>query len=91
MICDLDNFKSVNDTYGHEVGDAVILRFADLLRSLSREQDFAIRLGGDEFMVFLPGTNLQQARSVAERLRVAISPLMSQLVSSEVTVSIGLT
>jgi diguanylate cyclase (GGDEF)-like protein len=91
MICDLDSFKSVNDTYGHEVGDAVILRFADLLRSLSREEDFAIRLGGDEFMVFLSGTNLQQARSVAERLRVAISPLMSPLVSSEVTVSIGLT
>jgi len=91
MICDLDHFKSVNDTYGHEVGDAVISGFADLLRSLSREQDFAVRLGGDEFMMFLPGTSLPQARSVAERLRVAISPLMSTLVSSEVTVSIGLT
>lgn len=91
MICDLDHFKAVNDTYGHEVGDAVICRFADLLRSLSREQDFAVRLGGDEFMMFLPGTNLQQAQSVAERLRVAMSPLMSPLVSSEVTVSIGLT
>src|SRR5665213_390100 len=91
MICDLDHFKIVNDTYGHEVGDAVICRFANLLRSLSREQDLAVRLGGDEFMVFLPGTSLQEARSVAERLRVALSPLMSPLVSSEVTVSIGLT
>jgi diguanylate cyclase (GGDEF)-like protein len=91
MICDLDHFKSVNDMNGHEVGDVVIARFADLLRSLSREQDLAVRLGGDEFMVFLPGTSLQQARTVAERLRVAISPLMSPLVSSEVTVSIGLT
>ena len=91
MICDLDHFKSVNDTYGHEIGDAVICRFADLLRSLSREQDLPVRLGGDEFMVFLPGTSLQQARSVAERLRVALSPLMSPLVSSKVTVSIGLT
>ena len=91
MICDLDHFKSVNDTYGHEVGDAVIYRFADLLRSLSREQDLAVRLGGDEFMVFLPGTSVQLARSVAERLRVATSPLMSPLVSSDVTVSIGLT
>lgn len=91
MICDLDHFKSVNDTYGHEIGDIVIVRFADLLKSLSREQDFAVRLGGDEFMVFLPGTNLEQARSVAERLRVAIIPLMSSLMSTEVTVSIGLT
>ncbi|HEY5302664.1 MAG TPA: GGDEF domain-containing protein [Acidimicrobiales bacterium] len=91
MICDLDHFKNVNDTYGHDVGDAVICRFADLLRSLSREEDLAVRLGGDEFMVILPGTNLQQARSVADRLRVALSPLMSSLVSSEVTVSIGLT
>jgi diguanylate cyclase (GGDEF)-like protein len=91
MICDLDHFKSVNDTYGHDVGDNVIYRFADLLRSLSREHDLAVRLGGDEFMVFLPETSLEQARLVAERLRVAISPLMSELVSSVVTVSIGLT
>ncbi|HWD96726.1 MAG TPA: GGDEF domain-containing protein [Acidimicrobiales bacterium] len=91
MICDLDHFKYVNDSNGHEVGDAVIARFADLLRSLSREQDFAVRLGGDEFMVLLPGTSVQQAQSVAERLRIEISPLMSTLVASEVTVSIGLT
>lgn len=91
MICDIDYFKVVNDTYGHQIGDAVICRFADLLRSLSRKQDLAVRLGGDEFMVFLPGASLQQARSVADRLRVAISPLMSPLVSSQVTVSIGLT
>lgn len=91
MLCDLDHFKTVNDTYGHEVGDAVIRRFADLLKSLSREKDLAVRLGGDEFLVFLPGTSLQQARSVAERLRVALTPLMSPLVSTDVTVSIGLT
>jgi diguanylate cyclase (GGDEF)-like protein len=91
MICDLDHFKTVNDTYGHEVGDAVIYRFADLLRSLSREQDLAVRMGGDEFIVFLPETTLQQARLVAERLRTALTPLMLELVSSEVTVSIGLT
>ena len=91
MICDIDYFKIVNDTYGHQIGDAVICRFADLLRSLSRKQDLAVRLGGDEFMVLLPGASLQQARAVADRLRVAISPLMSPLVSSEVTVSIGLT
>jgi diguanylate cyclase (GGDEF)-like protein len=91
MVCDLDHFKNVNDTYGHEVGDAVILLFADLLRSLSREHDLAVRLGGDEFIVFLPETTLQQARLVAERLRTALTPLMLQLVSSEITVSIGLT
>lgn len=91
MICDLDHFKYVNDSNGHEVGDAVICRFADLLQSLSREQDLAVRLGGDEFMLFLPGTNLEQARLMAERLRAEISPSMSALVSSDVTVSIGLT
>lgn len=91
MICDLDHFKSVNDTYGHDVGDAVICAFADLLRSLSREHDLAVRLGGDEFMVFLPETNLQRAEAVAERLRLATPPLMATLVPSDVTVSIGLT
>ena len=91
MICDLDHFKSVNDTYGHEVGDAVISCFADLLQSVSREQDLAVRLGGEEFMLFLPATSLQQAHSVAERLQSAMSPEMASLVSSDVTVSIGLT
>jgi diguanylate cyclase (GGDEF)-like protein len=91
MICDLDSFKSVNDTYGHEVGDAVIRQFADLMKSLSREQDLAIRLGGDEFMMFLPATSESHARSIAERLRRGISSQVSPLVASGVTVSIGLT
>lgn len=91
MICDIDHFKSVNDTHGHEVGDAVVSRFADLLRSLAREHDRAVRLGGDEFMVFLPETTLLQAQSLAERLGKEATPLMSSLVTSEVTLSIGLT
>lgn len=91
MICDLDHFKMVNDTYGHEVGDAVVSRFADLLRSSSREHDLAFRLGGDEFLLYMPGTNLQDAHAVAEVLRVEVSVLMSPLTSSELTVSIGVT
>lgn len=91
MICDLDHFKSLNDTYGHEVGDTVICHFAELLQSLSREKDLAIRLGGDEFMVFLPATSVAHATTVAERLRVALPPLMSAVVPTEITVSIGLT
>ena len=69
VICDLDHFKRVNDTLGHPAGDDVLRRFADLLRACTREDDAAIRLGGEEFALVLSGVGEREALAVAERLR----------------------
>ncbi len=67
MVIDLDNFKLVNDLHGHETGDKVLIRFAELIRSCIRDGDFAGRIGGDEFIVFINGTAEESA--VAEKAR----------------------
>ncbi|MHC4949126.1 MAG: GGDEF domain-containing protein [Planctomycetota bacterium] len=69
MTLDLDHFKPVNDTLGHDVGDRCLVFLADLLRSGLRQDDRAVRLGGDEFLVLMPDCDLAAARAVAERLR----------------------
>jgi len=71
IICDIDNFKRVNDKYGHASGDMVIIGFADILKSACRSGDHVGRIGGEEFGILMPGANLQMARLQAERLRVA--------------------
>jgi two-component system, cell cycle response regulator len=69
VMCDLDRFKSVNDTYGHQAGDAVLRQFARLLKDEAREIDRVGRYGGEEFMLLLPGTVLDAAVTFAERVR----------------------
>ncbi len=72
-LCDLDKFKNLNDTFGHPAGDAVLQGFAAVLNAELRSYDIACRYGGEEFAIILPDTNLEQARSVCERVRVKIS------------------
>jgi len=69
VMCDIDKFKSVNDEYGHQAGDAVLQEFAALLKSEAREIDRVGRYGGEEFLLILPGTVLDAAVTFAERLR----------------------
>ena len=69
MLIDMDFFKSVNDTHGHDIGDAVLREFADRLRRNIRGVDLACRFGGEEFVVLMPDTDLRQAQGVAERVR----------------------
>jgi diguanylate cyclase (GGDEF)-like protein len=69
LILDIDNFKQVNDTFGHEAGDQLIIKFGEVLRTCLRNSDFIARLGGDEFCVLFPFTPLERAREFAERLR----------------------
>ena len=71
-MLDLDNFKQVNDTLGHPVGDRVIADIAGVLRGRMRVTDVVARLGGDEFAVVLPRCDLDEARSVAEAIATAI-------------------
>lgn len=70
-MIDIDHFKSVNDTYGHVVGDQVILRVTHLVRNRLRRVDFVGRYGGEEFAVVMPNTDAEAARDVMEKLRVA--------------------
>jgi len=75
IILDLDGFKAVNDTHGHEVGDRVLKALARCLEEHLRQSDRAVRLGGEEFAVLLPETGLPQALRLAERLRRAVAAL----------------
>ena len=72
VVMDLDHFKTVNDTYGHLVGDEVLTALARVLRSVARSSDIVGRFGGEEFVAFLPGANLPESTAFAERVRVAI-------------------
>lgn len=75
VICDLDRFKSINDTYGHASGDEVIRAFSGFLRSMAAEHHVVGRLGGEEFALVLPGTNLIAARLFAEGVRSAFASM----------------
>jgi diguanylate cyclase (GGDEF)-like protein len=91
MILDLDHFKQVNDRFGHSRGDDVLQTVVQVIQNELREVDVLARLGGEEFGILLPNTNLEAAHTAAERIRRAIEhyehPLPSQYRS--VTVSIG--
>jgi diguanylate cyclase (GGDEF)-like protein len=69
-ICDLDHFKELNDTHGHDVGDEALRVFADTLRNVVRKGDFAARLGGEEFVLILPESVKRNGSDVLERARV---------------------
>ncbi len=75
IMLDLDNFKSVNDTYGHQQGDVVLRHVARALRDTSRDADSPARYGGEEMALILPHTDLDGSYAIAERLRTAIESL----------------
>ncbi|MBV9369451.1 MAG: diguanylate cyclase [Frankiales bacterium] len=91
LMLDLDHFKSVNDTHGHQVGDAVLVEVADRVRAEVREVDLVARYGGEEFVVVLPETDRAGAEHIAGRIceRVRARPLHASGVELRVTVSIG--
>lgn len=91
VLLDVDNFKRVNDSYSHTVGDAVLVRVGELLRHVVRGSDVVARWGGEEFVVLVPGTSKAAALEAAERarLRVASYDWNSVAAGLEVTVSVG--
>ncbi len=92
IMIDLDYFKSVNDNYGHQFGDLVLARSADILKKLVRDTDFVARYGGEEFFILLPNTLMHGALILAERIRNAFAKhtFKNGKISEVVTVSIGL-
>jgi diguanylate cyclase (GGDEF)-like protein len=93
VLLDLDDFKTVNDTYGHQQGDLVLREVARVLRETSREIDEPARYGGEELAVVLPGTDLEGAYNLAERVRAGIEELVLPLLDGDgalrVTASFG--
>ncbi|MBN2897529.1 MAG: diguanylate cyclase [Clostridia bacterium] len=89
IMFDLDNFKRVNDVYGHQVGDDVLVKLAQTCQDLLRSSDVMSRFGGEEFMIVLPEANYDQAMLVAEKIRVKIEALTFDDESLKVTISGG--
>ena len=87
LLVDIDDFKSINDTQGHDVGDEVLLKLVSIIKNTIRENDFIVRLGGDEFLVLLPNTNLLQAKTVADKILFNINSEKKS--DKKFTVSIG--
>jgi diguanylate cyclase (GGDEF)-like protein len=91
LALDLDNFKSINDRFGHQVGDDILKSFVEICLDSIRPYDGVARVGGEEFMILLPQTSLESAHVIAERLRstVASNSFHGLQRSTGVTVSIG--
>ncbi len=91
LLMDIDNFKRINDTYGHDVGDMVIQRLAEVIKSTSRGSDIPARWGGEEFILLLPSTDTKGAKLVAERVRNLFKNSRLKVGNEQVgtTVSIG--
>jgi diguanylate cyclase (GGDEF)-like protein len=88
VLCDVDCFKAINDEYGHDRGDAVLRDVAYELRKRLRSFELVYRLGGEEFLIVLPGVELQEGQEVAERLRLAVE--QSHPTGIDITISLGL-
>ena len=87
-MIDLDKFKDVNDTHGHDVGDSVLKLFVEEIKNNIRESDIFIRYGGEEFVLLLPNTDLENAKVITEKLRKVIEDC-NQINFLRFTISIG--
>lgn len=91
MMCDLDHFKAINDTYGHAVGDIVLKHFSGILEQTLRKSDYIFRFGGEEFMILLPATNKEEALILGQKIcdTTAAEEVMFEEIGLHYTVSIG--
>jgi len=93
MMLDIDHFKAVNDTYGHEAGDEILKEFAHRIQKNIRGVDLPCRYGGEEFVVIMPDTTQNNANNIAERVRLAVGDLKFDAgngVFIPITVSVGI-
>ena len=93
LALDIDHFKSINDLYGHQAGDEVLINLVRQIKKMLRSIDSVGRIGGEEFLILLPDTTIEAATDIAERLRAAIAKTIHLTSSStpiQITVSIGI-
>lgn len=90
ILLDLDFFKRINDTYGHFIGDKVLIQFTQILQSFLKESDLLGRVGGEEFAIFLPDTKLDAAFQLADEIRQAISKTTLEIEGKTVTYTVSL-
>jgi two-component system cell cycle response regulator len=89
FMADLDHFKRVNDDFGHEVGDELLVAFAEMLRRQTRATEIVARIGGEEFVVLMPHTDLEHGVAIAERIRGMTAAVRIDSMSHGVTASFG--
>lgn len=90
-VADLDKFKSVNDNWGHGIGDRVLIHLSELLQNICRKEDVPARIGGEEFAILLPHTTLEEAVNFTERLRKKLASQVIDPLPEPVTCSFGVT
>jgi diguanylate cyclase (GGDEF)-like protein len=90
IILDIDHFKLINDTFGHQGGDIVLQNFAEILNESIRKSDILGRIGGEEFAIFLPETNQEEAFKIAERIRVKVENTKINLNNKKVSITTSL-
>ncbi|PIR01392.1 MAG: hypothetical protein COV66_01115 [Nitrospinae bacterium CG11_big_fil_rev_8_21_14_0_20_45_15] len=89
VLCDIDFFKKINDTYGHDAGDYILSEFAQIIESHSRKQDIVCRWGGEEFLLLLPETDLQGASALAEKIRAQIEKSIFTYNNQEISITLS--
>jgi diguanylate cyclase (GGDEF)-like protein len=89
LIVDIDHFKKINDTHGHQAGDAVLVQLAELLREMTRDSDVPARYGGEEFAVLLPETAVNEARELASRINEAVADTTFHTEAGELTITVS--
>ncbi|MBN2793865.1 MAG: GGDEF domain-containing protein [Clostridia bacterium] len=88
LMLDIDDFKEINDHLGHQEGDFILMALGKILKEKSRSMDIACRYGGDEFIVIMPGSTLEDAQVYAVRIKAALEDI--KRLNKSITVSIGL-
>lgn len=90
IIYDIDDFKYVNDTYGHKVGDTVLIKMSELVKSHLRESDYIFRIGGEEFVILLTETDLENAKKVSSKICKSVEENLKNITDTVITISLGL-
>ena len=85
---DIDDFKFINDTYGHDIGDKVLKELSSEIKTIIRKTDLLFRVGGEEFVIIFPETPIDEAYKIAEKIRIDISNM--NIIKTKVTISIGI-
>ena len=91
IMYDIDNFKLINDTFGHSVGDKVLVDMSNLIKSHIRDNDYIFRIGGEEFIILLTETPLEKGKLVSEKIRSSVENDLKAIDNKTITISIGIT